>query len=318
MSDTLDQFKQNHKTRYLAEEFEALEQKRAELAPLVDDPEMKDMAQMEMIDLENQKQALLAQMQDILAKDKEEEEIVKVLVLEVRAGTGGDEAALFARELADMYLRYAETKGWEWSAIDESKNELGGYKEASFEIKGKGAYDALRFEAGVHRIQRVPATEKSGRVHTSTASVAVMPLREKPKFEVKDSDLEITFSRSGGAGGQNVNKVETAVQIVHKPTGIRVRSTSQRSQLKNKEMGMQILFSKLESLHNEEVAKKESSERKGQIGTGDRSEKIRTYNVLQDRITDHRIKESWHNIEKILAGDLDPIVEALQRATAAR
>ena len=317
MSENLELFKQNHKTRFLAEEFEMLERKVAELTALVSDLDMREMAELEIAELELQKKNLFAQMQDILSRDKDEEEVVKMLVLEVRAGTGGDEAALFARQLADMYLRFAEMRGWEWSAIDESKNEIGGYKEASFEIKGKGAFDALQYEAGVHRIQRVPATEKSGRVHTSTASVAVMPLREKPKFEVKDTDLEITFSRSGGAGGQNVNKVETAVQIVHKPTGIRVRSTSQRSQLKNKEMGMQILTSKLEALHNEEEAKKESSVRKNQIGTGDRSEKIRTYNILQDRITDHRIKESWHNIQKIFAGELGPIVEALQKAAAA-
>ncbi len=317
MSENLELFKQNHKTRFLAEEFEMLERKVAELTALVSDLDMREMAELEIAELELQKKNLFSQMQDILSRDKDEEEVVKMLVLEVRAGTGGDEAALFARQLADMYLRFAEMRGWEWSAIDESKNEIGGYKEASFEIKGKGAFDALQYEAGVHRIQRVPATEKSGRVHTSTASVAVMPLREKPKFEVKDTDLEITFSRSGGAGGQNVNKVETAVQIVHKPTGIRVRSTSQRSQLKNKEMGMQILTSKLEALHNEEEAKKESSVRKNQIGTGDRSEKIRTYNILQDRITDHRIKESWHNIEKIFAGELGPIVEALQKAAVA-
>lgn len=317
MTPSIEDFKKNHKTRFLAEEFDALEKKKTELTPMLTDPtqtDLKEMAEAELRELEDRKGALLAQMQEIVDKEKDEESIVKSLVLEVRAGAGGDEAALFAHDLASMYARYAEQKGWSWLPIDESKNDAGGYKEASFEISGKGAYDALRFEGGVHRIQRVPATEKSGRVHTSTASVAVMPLRDKPKFEIKESDLEITTSRAGGAGGQNVNKVETAVQIVHVPTGIRVRSTSQRSQGANKERGMEILYSKLEALHEEEQAKKESSTRNVQIGTGDRSEKIRTYNILQDRITDHRIKENWHNIEKIFAGNLEPIVEALQKA----
>ena len=216
-----------------------------------------------------------------------------------------------------MYRAYAEKKGWQVSILAESRNDIGGYKEASFQISGIGAYKDMRFETGVHRIQRIPATEKNGRVHTSTASVAIMPIRKKSTVEINPADIEMEFSRSGGAGGQNVNKVETAVRLIHKPTGVDVRCTSERSQQKNREKAMSILLAKLEVLKEEEDAKKYAQKRKGQIGTGDRSEKIRTYNVLQDRITDHRIKESWHNIGAILAGGIDDIIESLARASEA-
>jgi peptide chain release factor 1 len=250
-------------------------------------------------------------MESILIEDEKEEEFPNEIILEVRAGAGGEEASLFAEELAHMYSRFAENNGFKVAVIDESRSAVGGYKEASFEIRGKDIYKNLRFETGVHRIQRIPSTEKMGRVHTSTATVAVLPVRKKTNIEIKPSDLEIETSRSGGAGGQNVNKVETAVRIIHKPTGIDVRSTSQRSQLKNKEMAMSILTAKLQAKKDEEEDAKHSSDRKSQIGTADRSEKIRTYNILQDRITDHRIKQSWHNIEKILEGGIEPIVEAM-------
>lgn len=236
----------------------------------------------------------------------------EALILEVRAGAGGDESALFARELAEMYQHYCEKKGWSFVLVADSQNELGGYKEASFEIHGGGAYNALKYETGVHRIQRVPVTEKLGRIHTSTASVAILPLRPVADNTISPTDLEITFSRSGGKGGQNVNKVETAVRIMHKPTGLVIRSTSERSQARNKEKALAILASKLSVAKEEAAVKAQSAERKTQIGTGDRSEKIRTYNIDQDRVTDHRIKESWRNIEKILAGDLDLIISTLQ------
>ncbi len=242
----------------------------------------------------------------------EAEEFPNEIIMEVRAGAGGEEAALFAKELSDMYISYAGLEHWSAKVLYASESPLGGYKEAAIEMRGKGAYERLRFETGVHRVQRVPDTEKMGRVHTSTASVAILPVRKKTKIEIKPADLEIEFSRSGGAGGQNVNKVETAVRIIHKPTGIDVRSTAERSQLKNREKAMSILSAKLEAKHEEEEAAKHSLNRKTQIGTADRSEKIRTYNILQDRVTDHRIKKSWHNIDKIFKGEIKPILDAMK------
>ena len=231
-------------------------------------------------------------------------------ILEIRAGAGGNEAALFAADLFKMYQAYSAKNGWGFFVIEESKNDLGGYKEVSAEIEGKGVYEILKYESGVHRIQRVPATEKSGRIHTSTASVAILPVAEEKEMEIKDADLEVSFTRAGGPGGQNVNKVETAVRVLHKPTGLIVQSREERSQLKNRERAMEVLRAKLldEKIRKEEEALRK--ERKEQIGTADRSEKIRTYNFLQDRITDHRINKNFHNIEKIMQGNLDPIVEA--------
>ena len=256
-------------------------------------------------------------MERILEASKVEEAKPYGVLLEVRAGAGGEEAALFAEELAYMYLRYAERKRWQTSTISESRATQGGFKDASFEILGNDVYDELRYETGVHRVQRIPVTEKMGRVHTSTASVVILPMRRKPTIEVNMSDIDMEFSRSGGAGGQNVNKVETAVRLIHRPTGVDVRCQSERSQLKNREKAITLLIAKLEMLHDEEESKKHAATRKSQIGTGDRSEKIRTYNVPQNRITDHRIKESWHNIHEILAGNLTDIVTALGNAETA-
>ncbi|MBI5742821.1 MAG: PCRF domain-containing protein [Candidatus Niyogibacteria bacterium] len=234
------------------------------------------------------------------------------IMIEIRAGAGGDEAALFAYTLTEMYKKYAASKKWGVTLIDESKNEIGGYKEVIFEITGKGAYNDFQFESGVHRIQRVPATEKSGRIHTSTASVAVLPVYPETSFEIRPEDLEVTFTRAGGPGGQNVNKVETAVRLLHKPSGVVVFSAEERSQLKNRARAMDILRSKLIEDKKQKEQAASQAERRSQIGTGDRSEKIRTYNFLQDRITDHRIKKSWHNISKILAGELGPVIEGLK------
>lgn len=309
----LDKYKNNIKTSFLATQYEKLARdEEAVILLSQNDSSLQELTTEELHSIRLQKDALLSQMEEIIRDEEKEEEFPNEIVLEVRAGVGGEEAALFAEELALMYRRYAEKKGWSVRVIDESKSALGGYKEASFEFRGSGVYEELRFETGVHRIQRIPATEKSGRVHTSTASVAILPIRKKAKVEINPADLQIEFSRSGGKGGQNVNKVETAVRILHKPTGIDVRSTSERSQGANKEQAMAIVLAKLEALKEEEEHKKFSAHRKSQIGTADRSEKIRTYNILQDRVTDHRIKESWHNIETIFAGDIGDIISTLR------
>lgn len=312
--ENIDKYKNNKKTAFLAGEYERLLKEEAGILEMSkEDLSMRDLAQEELSSLKIQKESFLKQMESILAGEETEEEFPNEIVFEVRAGAGGEEAALFAQSLALMYRKYAESKDWSFSVVNESKSPLGGYKEATFEIRGKNVYRELRFETGVHRIQRVPETEKMGRVHTSTASVAILPIRKKTTIEIKPADIEIEFSRSGGAGGQNVNKVETAVRLIHIPTGIDVRSTAERSQQKNRDRAMSILVAKLQVLKDEEEAKKYSAERKEQVGTADRSEKIRTYNILQDRITDHRIKESWHNIEKILAGEIEPIIEAMEK-----
>lgn len=300
------EFKKNFATAYLAEEYERLEKEVGETESAAGlDIELKVLAEEEIARLRARQVSILAEIEHILTKEKEEDERPSSIVMELRAGTGGDEATIFARDLKEMYQKYAEHCGWKTRIIDD----------LTLEIAGEGVYCALRYETGVHRVQRVPLTEKSGRIHTSTASIAVLPIRSKSKMEINPSDIEIEFSRSGGAGGQNVNKVETAVRLIHTPTGIDVRSSSERSQLANREKAMQILCAKLEQLHEEEEAKKHAANRKAQIGTGDRSEKIRTYNYLQDRITDHRIKESWHNLPKILAGGIDDIIEALRVAS---
>ena len=313
--DNISQFKNNPKTVFLAQEYERLDfEERQTKEIMATAPELQDVAKEEILVLKDRKEELLRQMSDISSSEKEEEQHPNQVVLEIRAGAGGDEAALFARELAEMYSKYAFKKGWRFDSLDISKNDIGGIKEASYEINGKGVYEDLRFETGVHRIQRVPATEKSGRVHTSTASVAVLPMRKQSKLEINPADLDMEFSRAGGKGGQNVNKVETAVRLIHKPTGLAVRSTSERSQARNREKALSILTAKLQQLRDEEESAKFSSERKSQIGTGDRSEKIRTYNILQDRVTDHRVKQSWHNLPVIFEGGIEDILSELKKA----
>jgi peptide chain release factor 1 len=309
-------FRDNPKTAFFASEYDRLEKEKAEVQEMAgEDAEMKELAEADIVRITEQQQHLQTEMEHIAQEEEREEQFPNEVVLEIRAGAGGDEASLFASDLAHMYRAYAETKGWGVRVISESANSLGGYKELACEIRGQGVYEALRFETGVHRVQRIPATEKSGRIHTSTASVAVLPIRKKTKIQVDPSEIEMEFSRSGGAGGQNVNKVETAVRLIHTPTGIDVRCTSERKQEANREKAMQILMAKLQERHDEEEASKHADLRKGQIGTGDRSEKIRTYNVLQDRVTDHRIKKSWHNIEGILAGGIGDILDSLREAS---
>lgn len=295
-------------------QFDALMKRYAEAEGMLADPTMGELAKEECETISREATELYTTMLDILKAVEEEEQKPYGVILEVRAGVGGEEAALFAEELAYAYKRYAEMRGWSVTSLSESRASQGGYKEGTFEILGSDVYDNLRYETGVHRVQRVPVTEKMGRIHTSTASVAVLPMRKKPTIVINPTDIEMEFSRSGGAGGQNVNKVETAVRLIHKPTGVDVRCQSERSQLKNREKAMTLLVAKLEMMHEEEEIRKHAQSRKDQIGTGDRSEKIRTYNFPQSRITDHRIKTSWHNIEAVMAGEMDTITTALREA----
>ena len=309
----IEELKKDYRTKHLAEVLERLTREENEVRQMLEsDDSLHDLAGEELKTLQVEREGVEKQIEDIIDKDKEEEEFPNEIVLEVRAGAGGDEASLFAWELAHMYEKFAETRGWQWRVNYEQKSDLNGYKEASFEIKGKDAYKLMRYETGVHRVQRVPATEKNGRVHTSTASVAILPIKKKVNYELNMAEVEMEYSRSGGKGGQNVNKVETAVRLIHKPTGIDVRSTNERSQLANREKALKILTAKLAELEEEKEAAKYAGERKSQIGSGDRSEKIRTYNFPQDRVTDHRIKKTWHNLPKIMEGGLDDIMNDIQ------
>lgn len=260
---------------------------------------LKQLADEEIELLENQ----------LLEKDSHDQRDV---ILEIRAGAGGDEAELFAMQLFRMYQRFALLKGWIVIVHDENRTPLGGIRSLVAEISGIGAYGLFKYESGVHRVQRVPETEKQGRIHTSTATIAVLPVAEAVEVELKPEEYEIQTYRAGGHGGQNVNKVETAVRIIHKPTGIVVSVQDERSQSRNKDKALSILRSRLLEIKKLEQAKELGAVRKKQVGTGDRSEKIRTYNFPQDRITDHRIKKSWTNLEKILSGYLDGIILTLQ------
>ncbi len=308
------EYADDHRISFLVQEWKRLSQAEKDAQELVEvDASMQELAEKELEDIAQQKETLMAQMEKIVGNPNEREWPNEV-VLEVRAGVGGEEASLFAEELAQMYLKFAENRGWSRRTLSESRSDLGGYKEAQFELKGEDCYRTLQYETGVHRVQRVPATEKQGRIHTSTATVAILPIYKRIKIEINPGDIEMETSRSGGAGGQNVNKVETAVRLIHKPTGIDVRCTSERSQVQNREKAMALLQSRLQQMKDEEEDRKRASDRKQQVGSGDRSEKIRTYNFPQGRVTDHRIKESWSNVAKIMGGDLGPILEALEKA----
>jgi len=256
----------------------------------------------------------------LLPKDPNDD---KDVVVEIRAGAGGEEASLFAADLFRMYSRYAQNKGWHVEVIDSNRSEIGGFREVIFEVKGKGAFSQLKYERGVHRVQRVPLTEASGRIHTSTATVAILPEAEEIELNINPDDLRMEFFHSRGPGGQNVNKLSTAVRLTHVPTGIVATCQEERSQLRNRMKAMAVLRARLFDMERHKQSEEIDRQRRTQVGTGERAEKIRTYNFPQDRVTDHRINSTFHNLTKILSGDLDEIIEALlaaeqaERATAA-
>ncbi|OGD85061.1 hypothetical protein A3B51_01300 [Candidatus Curtissbacteria bacterium RIFCSPLOWO2_01_FULL_41_18] len=322
---------------YLKKQIEALDKKIAEAKMLSADPDMAKLAIDEIKKLEEEKGVLLSSVIAIPSLSREKQSSSEIatssfdrfdrltasklrtprndngsVILEIRAAAGGDEAGLFASDLSRMYTKFAASNNWKIEEIDKNEGGIGNIKEVIYRISGKSVWPKLQFESGVHRVQRVPKTESSGRIHTSTATVAVLPEVEQTQVAINPADIEFEAFRAGGHGGQNVNKVSTAVRIKHKPTGIVVKAQTERSQGQNREIAMQILRSKLFAMEEGKKRSTIGDQRSAQLGTGDRSEKIRTYNFPQDRITDHRIKKSWGNIETILGGDLDKIVNTLK------
>jgi peptide chain release factor 1 len=306
-----------NRIKTLLEDWERLERTRAELEDSRElakgaEEEMAELAAAEIPELESRVAALGAAVQYALLPHDPNED--RDAIVEIRAGTGGDEASLFAADLFRMYQRYAEARGWRVEPVEASPSEVGGYKEVVFRVSGGEVFRFLKYESGVHRVQRVPATEAQGRIHTSTATVAVLPEAEEVDVELKPEELHIQATRSGGPGGQHVNTTDSAVQVTHLPTGIMVKCQEGRSQGKNKERALQILRSKLLEAKVREEAEKYSAHRRALIGSGGREEKIRTYNFPQNRLTDHRVNLTLYNLDQVVAGALEPVVSALQTA----
>jgi len=276
-----------------------------------EDPELSSLAETEISQL-MEKQALSEKELEKMLNQKENPETPKAVIIEIRAGAGGDEAAIFVADLFRIYSKYAALKGWQQRILDSRPSDINGFKEIVFELKNGDVFSKMKYEAGVHRVQRIPITEKAGRIHTSTVSVAVLAIPKRSEIKIRPDEMKVDYYRSSGPGGQNVNKRETAVRITHLPSGIVVTSQTERNQLQNKENALSILEAKLLERKEIEEAEKTGSNRNAQIGSAKRAEKIRTYNFPQDRITDHRIKKSFHNIEEVMEGKMDPIIEALQ------